>query len=231
MYANLVSLFDGLLMFGIEGRWLMIFDNVDSVDTIKDYWPSSDGSVLLTTRNPQVARSARGNPTDCLQFKPFDFDSSLTMFNKLMGDDENGSNRESPRPEEIEATEKLLKHLGGLPLGIRQAAALIKTKDWTVADYLEKYHEESGSLEKTTSGLHGDFTNDQDYGFALHNVWKVSFDLLKQSGTKDAHSLLGILALLFPDNIPVDLFGNHHVGTSFLEFCFAENGSRCVFKC
>ena len=209
----------------------MIFDNVDSIDAIKDYWPSSDGSILLTTRKPQVARSARGNPTDCLRILPLDFNNSLTMFAKFMGNDEKNSNRGGLRPEEDEATESLLKQLGGLPLGIRQSAALIKSKDWTVAKYLQIYNEEAGNMGKFIGGLHQDFTLDQDYGYDLHSVWKVSFDCLKDNEVRDAYKLLGILAMLFPDSIPIDLFTEHQVGSSFLEFCYEEDGDRYVLNC
>lgn len=40
-------------------RWLVVFDNVDRYEDVKDYLPQGDGHVLVTTRNPDWADLAR----------------------------------------------------------------------------------------------------------------------------------------------------------------------------
>lgn len=151
------------------------------------------------------------------------------MFTDLLEDREN---RQDPRglgSEETEAVAHLLQLLGGLPLGIRQSVALIKSKNWTVSKYLQRYNKEAGNTEKLIGRSHRDFTFDQDYGYALHNVWQMSFDALKE--VRDAYNLLGILALLSPDSIPIELFMGKEVASSFLDFCYEDDGDRYVLNC
>ncbi|KAI0802570.1 P-loop containing nucleoside triphosphate hydrolase protein [Xylaria sp. FL0064] len=43
-----------------ECKWLLVFDNIESIDLLKRYWPTaSQGRAIITTRNPDFAsRSA-----------------------------------------------------------------------------------------------------------------------------------------------------------------------------
>src|SRR5271155_5285644 len=49
---------NGLGTTGESIPWLMIFDNVEDVAMLEQYWPKGAlGSIMLTTRNPIVAKT------------------------------------------------------------------------------------------------------------------------------------------------------------------------------
>ncbi|MFJ6194478.1 FxSxx-COOH system tetratricopeptide repeat protein [Micromonospora sp. NPDC092111] len=48
-------------------RWLVVFDNVDQYEHVKDYLPQGDGHVLVTTRNPDWGDLARAVDVDAFQ--------------------------------------------------------------------------------------------------------------------------------------------------------------------
>lgn len=203
----------------------MIFDNIEDILDIKPFWPSAPGSVLFTTRKPTVAAAALGPAQTKLQIKPLESDESLQLFTLLM--------RESPnhRPEWLEgatlpaeehiAIQQLLVYLGGLPLGIRQSAALIKIKKLPVTKFLRRY-EKAGGNTKTLTGK--SFVFDQDYDYALETVWKMSFENINSD--QDASTLFGAICLLSPDEIPPDIFVSPESVKypPVIDFCNEEDG-------
>ncbi|MEU7982447.1 FxSxx-COOH system tetratricopeptide repeat protein [Micromonospora sp. NPDC049081] len=48
-------------------RWLVVFDNVDQYDHVKDFLPQGEGHVLVTTRNPDWGDLARAVDVEAFQ--------------------------------------------------------------------------------------------------------------------------------------------------------------------
>ncbi|MFI9644434.1 FxSxx-COOH system tetratricopeptide repeat protein [Micromonospora sp. NPDC051925] len=48
-------------------RWLIVFDNVDQYDHVRDYLPQGEGHVLVTTRNPDWGDLARAVEVEAFQ--------------------------------------------------------------------------------------------------------------------------------------------------------------------
>ncbi|MEH1167719.1 FxSxx-COOH system tetratricopeptide repeat protein [Micromonospora sp. CPCC 205539] len=48
-------------------RWLIIFDNVDQYEQVKEFLPQGDGHVLVTTRNPEWGDLARAVDVEAFQ--------------------------------------------------------------------------------------------------------------------------------------------------------------------
>lgn len=49
-----------------EATWLLVFNNADNLDLLRNYWPlSSYGSILITTRDPFARRARPGVDLDC----------------------------------------------------------------------------------------------------------------------------------------------------------------------
>ena len=187
-------------------KWLVVFDNVESIAMLKLFWPSCPGSILITTRRAAVAQAARGGPETKLNVKALSVKEGRTLFSKKLARDDTKPVAES----ENAAMELLLDHLGGLPLGICQIASLINLKGSTVKSFLHRYTREAGNTKK----ISGIFTDpfDQDYNHGLETVWKMSFDLLREPSHNGSFELLGMISLLSPDLIPADLFINRDEG-------------------
>lgn len=63
--------------------FLLIFDNVDDINTILQIWPSSEkGSILITTRSPSVASK---RATETFHVEPFNITGSPKVLYKLTG--------------------------------------------------------------------------------------------------------------------------------------------------
>ncbi|MGX4654268.1 FxSxx-COOH system tetratricopeptide repeat protein [Micromonospora sp. SCSIO 07396] len=55
---------------GVDGpplRWLIVFDNVDQYEHVREFLPQGEGHVLVTTRNPDWADLARAVDVDAFQ--------------------------------------------------------------------------------------------------------------------------------------------------------------------
>jgi len=136
---------------------------------------------------------------DSLHMEPLSSEAACNLFVTLMKWDGLTTIPES----EIEAAKMLLEKLQGLALGIRQMAAIIKVQDRGVKYFLERYH---SGRERQDGSLKLD-----DYEFDLDTVWKASFSDIEErrSSGSDAFDVLGIIAFLYPDEIPNDIFSGH----------------------
>lgn len=114
---------------GGQSRWLLVFDNVTGEQDIADLIPSGDGRVLVTSRDPGLARLGT-----VVQIEPFD-EKAATRF--LL--DRTGS-------AQADAATTLANELGGLPLALEQAAAYCISSGIGLADYLERYRSDRGRL-------------------------------------------------------------------------------------
>jgi hypothetical protein len=116
---------------------------------------------------------------------------------------------------EREAGTRLLNHLGGLTLAIVQAATLIKesrvTGDQSIRTLLEVFEESRAKLPPRQIGSRDNLIH------SLDTVWSIALNVL----SRNARSLLSVLALLAPDAMPLALFlpGDQSRLDGRLEFC------------
>ena len=119
--------------------WLMVFDNADGEDAnelLRDYIPTCNdrGSVLITSRDQAVAKSFGG-----ILVTELDEESAVDLLKKSTFF---GRSKLSPEKLRIEhlAASQLVKQIGYLPLGIRQAANLIVRDVSSYSDFLKAYN-------------------------------------------------------------------------------------------
>jgi hypothetical protein len=191
----------------LERNWLLIFDNVESWDTILPYWPRHPGSAIITSRDYRLANKPASSSEE---LRPFDADESLDFFTKSVtdwsGDD----------PEEVEAAKELLAELDGHALAMDQIAGHINSYQMSVRDFLSLYKKESAAFHsERIEGEGGDIF----YPKSLAKVWNVTFDNF--SKTPSTFHFLGVLCLLSPSSIPQDLFepGSELSLPGHLNFC------------
>ena len=193
-------------------RWLLIWDNVENFEQIRSYWPSSTGSLLLTTRYKAVA-IVKG---ESLALKPFNDPEAWALFTKLIKWNDLATVEEA----EIEAAKLLLTKLQGLALGIRQMVALIKVKGKGVASFLNRYRK--GRLRDDGS------SKLDDYNFSLDTIWQTAFNTLEKRGAQKkgyGFQLLGVMTYFSPDCIPNSIYGSTRLGEvpAALTFCKDED--------
>ncbi|KAG8693975.1 hypothetical protein FRC08_008776, partial [Ceratobasidium sp. 394] len=152
-------------------RWLMVFDNADdpSLD-IRSFFPSGDhGSILITTRLPQLALLAQGPDPECGVFSMYS-EEALELFLKtarLQG----GQISETER----DAAVNLLQEFGHLALAIVHAGAYIWSSKCTIVQYHGMFlKQRRTTLERYQTLL----VKVDDYQKSVYTTWHMSYRLL-----------------------------------------------------
>ena len=163
-------------------RWLLVFDNVESPDLIRNLLPrTKTGDVLITSRNPNWENLANAICIDVFQRKQ----SVEFLTHQTMHQGEEGP---------INALAELL---GDFPLALDQAASYIRATQMSVEEYCELFMEHEADL--MTRG-----TPSQGYEKTVATTWNISFDCVRNSD--GATTLLELLAYCQTDKVEKDLF-------------------------
>ncbi|GAB2964999.1 FxSxx-COOH system tetratricopeptide repeat protein [Saccharothrix stipae] len=166
-----------------QRRWLLVFDNADDADVLRDILPSGPGRVVVTTR--RAGFDALGGVLDLDVLARAD---SVALLRRRLPDGED---------HELAA---LAEVVADLPLAIEQAAAYVNATGLTVAAYTELLRGRTAEMIKQgrVAGRDG----------ALASQWDVSLTALADRHPA-ARQLLDLLANLAPEPVPLDLFTGH----------------------
>jgi len=171
-------------------RWLIVFDNADQPEEIKDLIPTGSGDVLITSRNHRWEAVIRTVPMDV--FRPQESREFL-LRRVLKG------------LTDVDA-DRLGKELGHLPLALEQAGAMLAETGMPADEYLRLLKEHAGEImnEGPPSG----------YPRSMTAAWKLSVDAVKRSRPQ-ALEVLRCCAFFGPEPIPRDVFhrGAQETGT------------------
>ncbi|KAI1425307.1 hypothetical protein F5Y12DRAFT_747918 [Xylaria sp. FL1777] len=173
-------------------NWLIIFDNVDNLDVLSDYWPKfGHGSVLVTSRDPFAMHNLyMENGMDLNTLSISETETLMQRLTHVKAD-------VTQKPALAEMAHKL----DGLPLAIRQLSGIFRQlRLLSYTEFLRYYNEEG--IEKLVSK----HTGSAEYPTlqSLATVW--SLDRL----SKSTKALLQVICLLDPDDIPEDLLVDRH---------------------
>jgi hypothetical protein len=183
-----------------DKTWLVIFDNAERGQLLKSYWPrKAAGSILLTSRSLFNFANEESRAGDHIPL--FTPDERWDFLMQKLGDEWQNRNLAGVRGHhEKKAAKVLMEKLGGLALAISQAASLILetkiTGDTSVVTFLNQFEIQRQRLPPRQIGHRDNLIH------ALDTVWSIALDAL----APNARSLLGVLALLSPDSIPIDIF-------------------------
>ncbi|MBC2902430.1 tetratricopeptide repeat protein [Streptomyces sp. PSKA01] len=162
-------------------NWLLVFDNADSPEAVRPYFPSGGpGNILVTSRNPQWASVAKP-----LEVNVFRREESVDLLR-----------RRGPDISDDEA-DRLAEALGDLPLAIEQAAAWRAETGMPVDEYLRLLDEKQVDLLGLAAPL--------DYQLPVIAAWNVSLDQLEAKNPA-AMQLLQLCAFCAPESISRNLF-------------------------
>lgn len=162
-------------------NWLLVFDNADSPEAVRPYFPSGGpGNILVTSRNPQWASVAKP-----LEVNIFRREESVELLR-----------RRGPDMTDDEA-DRLAEALGDLPLAIEQAAAWRAETGMPVDEYLRLLDEKQVDLLGLAAPV--------DYQLPVIAAWNVSLDQLETKNPA-AMQLLQLCAFCAPESISRNLF-------------------------
>jgi len=203
-----------------SGQWLLILDNADDESffsartyeaqgavsddahdrlTLADLLPQSqNGSLLITSRNMDVATKLTGGYKDIIQIQPMSPDEGLALLrHKLI------------RPLDGQESE-LVAALEYMPLAIIQAAAYIN-KRWpriTVTGYTQALRTNDNSRVKLLNQAATDLRRDEEASNSILATWQISFDNLREE-RQSAADLLSFMSFFNPQGIPDFLLRNY----------------------
>jgi Domain of unknown function (DUF4062)/Tetratricopeptide repeat len=158
-------------------RWILIFDNVENQETVRDFRPTTGGGrVLITSRSPLWP------PGWVLDVPLLGIDDAAEFLISRTGDPDR------------QAAEELANELGGLPLALEQVRAYTQATRKSLAWYLESFRQRRADLLR-----HGEPSGHP----TVVATWSLAFEKLQ--GSADAVGLLRLLAYCAPEAIPLDL--------------------------
>lgn len=160
-------------------KWLIVYDNVESWETIMPYWPeSSQGKAIITTRN------------HCLAFEPASSGLQVTSWDVQKGSEyllfllkKIGAELESENISALALSERLSGHA----LALSHMAGLISRGKNSIEHFTAMYLKNPHHAHATTE---------------LSNIWDFSF----RSLDAQSRSLMGVISFLMPDTIPYQMF-------------------------
>jgi chorismate-pyruvate lyase len=183
-------------------EWLLIFDNLESADTIKSYLPDKiNGRMIITTRNTRIDFGKQ------VSLGVFDMDEALTFIKKRLSDDEDlklERYNKNDNDFDVEAP-KLAERLGFLPLALEQAVAYIKEVKCTITKYLKLLGESGLSAFEEGTAAPEHYVKSNDFEKIVTATWNISFNAVACEGSRQ---LLNLCAYMAPDRIPVSFFAD-----------------------
>lgn len=175
-----VAVLDALRRGQPFDRWLLIFDNADHPELLREFMPYGPGHVIVTSRNRDWARVV-----DALEVDVFTREESRTYLKRRV-----------PGISPVDA-DRLADELGDLPLALEQAAALLAETVMTAGVYLDLLAEEGDRVL-------GENPPPTDYPLPVAAAWSLSVTRLREQ-TPYAMELLQRCAFFGPAPIPLDL--------------------------
>lgn len=164
--------------------YLLICDNVDAPQSLKDVWPRRfGGRVLLTSRSHDVYRLG----AVVIELGKLPLEEARAYL---------GACHPPRSPAEQQALAELVQEFDGLPLALAQAAAFLTEHQSRYGDYLRQYRKQRlGLLEQ---GLPA------DYPRSVATTWAMSVAEVERMAPPSVE-LLKLCAMLHPDSIPEEL--------------------------
>jgi tetratricopeptide (TPR) repeat protein len=160
-------------------RWLLIFDNADQPETIRDLMPNGPGHVLVTSRNHRWQSIA-----DTVEVNVFARAESLEFLHRRV-------------PSSVDDdSDRLAEELGDLPLALEQAGALQAETGMSVKEYLDLLNKEARKLLAEN--------RPSDYPWPVAAAWSLSVARLRDQ-MPFALELLRRCAFFGPEPIARDL--------------------------
>jgi hypothetical protein len=174
---------------------VFIVDNADDADLLfnelEEYIPANEnGTVLLTTRSPDVAVSFA--QTDTIELQKMTPEEATIFLAKVVRED---------LLYDQKSTAQLLEELFMLPLAITQAAFYMSRLGISTSRYLEIMHNTERDRANLASRSFHDNTRYPKSSNAVATTWFISFDQIKKIDPLAAE-LLGFLSYIEPKAIP-----------------------------
>ncbi|MEV6603860.1 FxSxx-COOH system tetratricopeptide repeat protein [Kutzneria sp. NPDC051319] len=165
---------------GADLRWLLVFDNADQPEDLRQFLPQGTGHIIVTSRNPRWSSVARAVEVDI-----FNRNESIELLQ-----------RRCPELTDDES-QQLADVLGDLPLAIEQAGAWCAETGMTVPEYLTLFEQQRADLLEDNAPI--------DYPVTVAAAWNVSLERLRRDSPQ-ALQLVQLCSCFAPEPIRRSIF-------------------------
>jgi tetratricopeptide (TPR) repeat protein len=174
--------------------WLLIFDNVEDIELVKGFLPSSRGGSLLFTSR----RQALGITAQALDLHQMTLEEGMRLLLHRARLLELTASLDELDEHERAAARGLVALMDGLPLALDQAGAYIEATQCSLTDYLRLF--QAASLKQLDEReAHA------DHPAPVARTFATLFERLERDQPLAAE-LLTVCAFLAPEAIPEELF-------------------------
>lgn len=216
-----------------NGEWVMIVDNADDLDVffspntttyassldsstgmLSDLLPQSpNGSILITSRNRDVAFHLVGYYSDIIEVGPMDQTDALALAEKKL---EGGFERKDAIA--------LVEALDRIPLAIAQAAAYIlrRSPRVTVSTYLQILQKGEADRMKLLDVDIGNARRDPRASNSIVATWQISFEHIRKE-KRSAARLLSLMSLFDRHDIPESLLKGRYQESDDVDADFEDD--------
>jgi tetratricopeptide (TPR) repeat protein len=161
-------------------RWLLVYDNAEDIEAVRQYLPTSGGQVLITSQNQDWADQAARS----LRVEVFDRKESILHLRRVV-----------PAITEDEA-DAVADAVGDLPVAVAAVAAFLRDTAYPVADYLS-------SLAREPQQALALLQRPTDYPTMVAAAWDLPLQMLRDRSPAAAR-LLELCSVMAP-NISLNL--------------------------
>lgn len=177
--------------------WLLVFDNADDINLIKEYWPNGrNGNVIITTRDYTAARRLSCHK---ISMNKLSIPKGI-LFLKSLITEEHPAWTELDRESGIAVG--LVNEVGALPIALCHAASTLKTGQ-SIEELLVQYRDP----EQNRLFLEIDDGVPWPQREVLGKTWEASYEKLQET---EAYALQ-CLAWVDHDGISKDFFRNVNI--------------------
>jgi Predicted transcriptional regulators len=185
--------------------WLLIFDNVQNTQLVKQISPTTPyGFTLLTT-----CKQAHGLSSHTLNLPPMNEEEAVLLLLRRAGFIDTTMQLDKIPSRQLTTARNIVSAIGYLPLAIDQAGSYIEATHCCLGHYFQLF-QSSPQLLLAIRDTH------MDHPLSVTQTFELAFEQL-QSHNKEATAILTVCIFLAAEDIPEQLFiqGAQQLGPLF----------------
>ncbi|KAG5746479.1 hypothetical protein H9Q72_011927 [Fusarium xylarioides] len=172
-----------------DQSWLLVLDNVESLNDVQGIWPSCNkGSILVTTQDSGTI--LREDIKHSIQILPMEHDDAVNMVQSIF--------KKHGKSVSARTAERILGETDSLPFSIRQLCSYICANELDPNKFLDNYVNGSGNVDIWDEGML------PSYQRTLSNFLDLTFQKLSDHDIV----LVAQFAFLDPDMVQSKLLYN-----------------------
>lgn len=200
-----------------EQNWLLIYDNVEDLSLIKDYFPHDsmvwgNGKVIITTRNNNIQNTEYITHNDIIKLEELNDDQKLILFSKIFY---------KKLPDALTQSEKdyassFLKRIPPFPLDVSSAASYLQSTNTSFNQYIKNIEHPTVGFENIQQNL----LNERGlYTKTRYNIITTSMQHIIDTNQEFIDFAL-FISLLDSQNIPQNLLEHYKNNIAVDDFVF-----------